>query len=65
MPRLTFPTAFGRCALAWENAVVTGFELPEAQVRADDAGPAPDWIAALADRVQRHLAGEMPSTNRS
>ena len=58
MPRITFSTAFGRCALAWENAVVTGFELPEAAVRADDDGHAPDWITALADRVRRHLAGE-------
>ena len=58
MPRITFSTVFGRCALAWEDAGVTGFQLPEAEVRADDAGEAPEGIAALADRVQRHLAGE-------
>jgi len=33
MPRITFATAFGRCALAWEDASVAGFELPEAEVR--------------------------------
>ena len=59
MPRITFATAFGRCALAWEDASVAGFELPEAEVRADDLGAPPEWIAALAGRVQRHLAGEL------
>jgi hypothetical protein len=58
MPRITFPTAFGRCALAWGDAGVTGFELPEAEVRADDLAAPPDWIATLVHRVQRHLAGE-------
>jgi len=33
MPRITFAIAFGRCALAWEDAGVAGFELPEAEVR--------------------------------
>ena len=59
MPRITFSTVFGRCALAWEGAGVSGFELPEAEVRADDTGQAPDWIGTLAGRVQRHLAGDL------
>ncbi|HTZ20005.1 MAG TPA: methylated-DNA--[protein]-cysteine S-methyltransferase [Opitutaceae bacterium] len=58
MPRITFSTAFGRCALVWGNAGVAGFELPEAEARTDDTGEAPAWIGTLADRVQRHLAGE-------
>ena len=53
MPRITFPTAFGRCALAWGDAGVTGFELPEAEVRADDLAAPPEWIATLVHRVQR------------
>ena len=58
MPRINFSTVFGRCALAWEDAGVTGFELPEAEVRTDDLAAPPEWIGTLADRVQRHLAGE-------
>jgi hypothetical protein len=53
MPRITFSTAFGRCALAWEDAGVTGFELPEAEVRADDPVAPPEWIGTLARRGQR------------
>jgi methylated-DNA-[protein]-cysteine S-methyltransferase len=59
MPRITFSTVFGRCALAWEDIAVTGFELPVARVRADDLAPPPEWIMTLADRVRRHLAGKL------
>ena len=59
MPRITFSTAFGLCALAWADAGVTGFDLPEAEVRADDLAAPPEWIGKLASRVQRHLAGEL------
>jgi methylated-DNA-[protein]-cysteine S-methyltransferase len=55
--RITFPTDFGRCALVWREAGVTGFELPEAVARADDTAEPPAWIAAIVDRVRQHLAG--------
>ncbi len=32
MPRATFPTALGTCALSWSETGLTGFELPEAPV---------------------------------
>jgi methylated-DNA-[protein]-cysteine S-methyltransferase len=56
MPRTTFRTALGACALSWGDAGVTGFELPVAPGRADDCVP-PAAIAALVARVQQHLAG--------
>ncbi len=58
MPRVTFSTALGPCALAWAEAGVTRFELPAAAPRTDDASPPPPEIAAILARVQRHLRGE-------
>lgn len=58
MRRTTFPTPLGRCALSWHEAGLTGFELPEAAVRADDEAAPPTEIAAIVARVQQHLAGE-------
>jgi methylated-DNA-[protein]-cysteine S-methyltransferase len=58
MPRATFPTALGTCALSWSETGLTGFELPDAPVANDDATP-PATIAALIARVQRHLTGEL------
>lgn len=59
MPRVTFPTPFGLCALSWGLSGLTGFELPEAAVQPDDATEVPAPIQQLAARVQRHLAGEL------
>jgi methylated-DNA-[protein]-cysteine S-methyltransferase len=59
MPRATFPTALGTCALSWSGTGLTGFELPEAPVLAVDLAQLPQNIAALIARVQRHLAGEL------
>lgn len=58
MPRIAFPTSFGICALAWEEAGLTRFELPEAAPSARDVQTPPTEIAAIIARVQRHLAGE-------
>ncbi|MGA2444238.1 MAG: methylated-DNA--[protein]-cysteine S-methyltransferase [Opitutaceae bacterium] len=73
MPHLLFPTALGRCGLAWNDAGLTAFALPErddvqtAGFLAGHAGAgdtiagleeAPAWIRELVARVQKHLAGE-------
>jgi methylated-DNA-[protein]-cysteine S-methyltransferase len=57
MPRTTFPTALGVCALSWGDGGVTGFELPVAPTRGEDCVP-PATIAPLVARVQQHLAGQ-------
>jgi len=59
MPRATFPTALGVCALSWTEAGLTGFELPMAPVRDGDSTQPPEAIAALIARVQRHLTGAL------
>ncbi len=59
MPRATFPTALGTCALSWSETGLTGFELPEVPVRGDDAASPPAAIAVLIARVQRHFTGEL------
>ena len=59
MPRATFTTAIGVCAVSWGEAGLTGFELPVAAGRGDDCAQPPAAIAALVARVQRHLAGEL------
>lgn len=58
MQRVTFDTPIGRCAIRWHDAGLTGFELPDARPQADDAATPPTLIAAITDRVRRHLAGE-------
>jgi len=58
MPRATFDTSLGRCAVAWGAAGLTQFELPGAGPRPDDVAALPAEIAALAARVRQHLAGE-------
>ena len=58
MPRATFPTALGPCAIAWGDAGLTHFELPGATPRTDDTASASAEVAAIIGRVQRHLAGE-------
>jgi methylated-DNA-[protein]-cysteine S-methyltransferase len=59
MPRATFPTALGTCALSWSKTGLTGFELPEAPVLRDDTAARPDLIAGLIDRVRQHLSGTL------
>ncbi len=59
MPRYTFATALGRCALTWSEAGVTGFSLPEALPQAADVPVPPAAMLALSERACRHLAGEL------
>ena len=59
MRRCTFETPIGRCAISWHDAGLTGFELPEAEPKANDEGDPSDAIAKLIDRVRRHLSGEL------
>lgn len=60
MPHLEFPTAFGTCALAWNEVGLTRFWLPEsAGVPKEGAVAPPDWIRELVKRVQLHLGGNM------
>lgn len=63
MPRHTFPTAFGSCAILWNAHAVESFHLPslttEPDAPATDTDARPAWLDALVRRVQRHLAGEM------
>ncbi len=68
MPHALFPTAFGTCGLAWHDAGLTRFSLPEASDgltarRLGAAGPAvaaeaaPAAIRDVIARAQRHLGG--------
>ena len=57
MPRLTFETAIGRCAISWNPAGLAGFELPEARPAATDEPEVPVQLRSVVDRVRRHLDG--------
>ena len=71
MPHTLFPTAFGTCGIAWDEAGVTGFQLPDSDVEdterhlakkahskpADE--PRPEWLRRLIERVQAHLEGRV------
>ena len=59
MPRVTFPTPLGACALSWGLCGLTSFELPEASVQSDDITEVPAPIQELVARVQRHLSGDL------
>jgi methylated-DNA-[protein]-cysteine S-methyltransferase len=59
MPRASFPTALGPCALSWSETGLTGFELPDAPVLDKDVASPPGAIAALIARVQQHLTGAL------
>ena len=60
MPRTTFTTPLGTCAIAWGKKGLTAFALPEAEARANDVSPdaVHDEITMLIARVRRHLADE-------
>lgn len=60
MPHATFSTPLGTCAIAWTDAGLTRFLLPDPERHATgntEADP-PSWVRDVIDRVQRHLAGE-------
>lgn len=61
MPHTTFSTSLGTCAIAWTEAGITRFLLPDPERRSTgntEADP-PEWIRVIIERVQRHLAGEL------
>ena len=60
MPHATFSTPLGTCAIAWSDAGLTRFLLPDPERPSSggtEADP-PPWVGAIIGRVQRHLAGE-------
>jgi methylated-DNA-[protein]-cysteine S-methyltransferase len=69
MPHLVFPTAFGFCGIAWSEAGITGFQLPEETealteeriaARAETGRaqvPAPEWVQGIVALAQTHLQG--------
>jgi methylated-DNA-[protein]-cysteine S-methyltransferase len=60
MPHATFRTSFGTCAIAWTDAGLTRFLLPDPERKYGGNSEAvpPDWVQAIIDRVQRHLEGD-------
>jgi methylated-DNA-[protein]-cysteine S-methyltransferase len=59
MPRVTFNTSIGRCALSWTESGVIGFDLPEAAEQPDDHIPLPATMKMLIERVRSHVNGEL------
>jgi methylated-DNA-[protein]-cysteine S-methyltransferase len=59
MPHATFSTPLGTCAIAWTDAGLTRFLLPdpERQSGGTEYDP-PPWVTTIIERVQRHLAGD-------
>jgi methylated-DNA-[protein]-cysteine S-methyltransferase len=59
MPHATFATPLGTCAIAWSDAGLTRFLLPDPDRGTNDteADP-PAWVVTIIERVKRHLAGE-------
>src|SRR6185369_11334389 len=52
--------SLGTCGIAWNDAgQLTHFNLPQAKTRADDVVTPPAEIAAVIDRVRRHLQGDL------
>jgi methylated-DNA-[protein]-cysteine S-methyltransferase len=59
MPHATFATPLGTCAIAWNDAGLTRFLLPDPdRGTSDTEAVPPPWVQEIIDRVQRHLAGE-------
>ena len=70
MPHTLFSTAFGTCGIAWHDAGLTGFQLPEAtdaltaqrlaaRARTQPATEISEWMQQLIARVQAHFEGRM------
>jgi methylated-DNA-[protein]-cysteine S-methyltransferase len=57
--RMTFSTALGTCALAWDQSGLVRFELPETVAHAGDAAEATREISQLIERVRAHFEGEL------
>ncbi len=58
MRRHRFPTAFGDCAMAWDETGLLSFSLPGGDLPAATTEPPPPWLAELIARVQAHLNGQ-------
>lgn len=60
MPHATFSTPLGTCAIAWGDAGLTRFLLPDPERRSggDTETEPPGWVQEIITRVQRHLSGE-------
>ncbi len=71
MPHAFFPTEFGTCGIAWNEAGLTGFQLPEESEEAAEehlsrkansllaTEPPPDRVRAVVERVQQHFEGRL------
>ncbi|PTX92652.1 methylated-DNA--[protein]-cysteine S-methyltransferase [Opitutus sp. ER46] len=60
MPHATFSTPLGTCAIAWSDAGLTRFLLPDPdRGRSDTEATPPAWVATIIERVRNHLAGDM------
>ncbi len=71
MPHVFFPTQFGICGIAWNDAGLTGFQLPDetetlaeqhlaTKTRSQPAiDPVPDWVQRIIARVQQHFARQL------
>ncbi len=66
-----FQTSFGTCGIAWDEGLLTGFQLPgitEARTR-DRLAPSggasvaeedsPEWVRGVIARVRRHFQGDL------
>lgn len=58
MNSATFPTSFGRCAIAWNDQGLTRLSLPDDNTLTAHDDLPPDWVATIIARVQRHFDGE-------
>ncbi len=77
MPHILFPTAFGTCGVAWNDAGLLGFQLPEesdgqteqrlaAKARTQPATELPpEWVQDIITRVQQHLEGRVQDFSRT
>lgn len=59
MPHATFSTPLGICAIAWSDAGLTRFLLPDPErSRSETEAVPPEWVSEIIARVQQHLAGD-------
>lgn len=62
MPHATFVTPLGTCAIAWNDAGLTRFLLPDPERQrssGDTEAEPPGWVNQIIERVLRHLAGDL------
>ncbi len=59
MPHATFSTPMGTCAIAWNDAGLTRFLLPDPdrQPAGDTQSDPPPWVQSVIERVVEHLSG--------